>query len=138
MVYTGGATIRKGALPMPKKRKPEPTSAQFQMLTDDVVGCVETAPAVALEMKPLPEVQLTPLPIVEEVEADRLPFGSWLLNQQQHRREWIAGLAKVAKSDHRFPRAGDVDQVREYLAKQGADGDAFEALDDAERDWLSL
>jgi hypothetical protein len=44
----------------------------------------------------------------------------------------------VAKADHRFPKAGDVDQVREYLAKQGADGDSFEALDDAERDWLSL
>jgi uncharacterized protein YozE (UPF0346 family) len=122
---------------MPKKQKSVSSDAQLQMLADGVAGCIEAAPTAVLELEPLPEVQLMPSPVMEDVEVDRPPFGSWLLKQQQHRREWIAGLAKVAKSDHRFPKAGDVDQVREYLAKQGADGDAFEALDDAERDWLA-
>jgi integration host factor subunit beta len=76
--------------------------------------------------------------LLDEVEADSLPFGSWLLKQQQHRREWIADLAKAAKSSHRFPKAGSVDQVREYLENHSVDGVAFEALDDAEGEWLGL
>jgi uncharacterized protein YozE (UPF0346 family) len=127
---------------MPRKQKPAPSSAQLQMLADETADRSEHATVIEAELEPLPEPEAESRSLLsfraQEVEVDRAPFGSWFLKQQQHRREWIAALAKVAKSDHRFPKTGDVDQVREYLAKQGADGDAFEALDDAERDWLSL
>jgi uncharacterized protein YozE (UPF0346 family) len=126
---------------MPRKQKAVSSSAQLQMLANETAECFEHASVNETELgsSPQPEAESRSLLSfrAQEVEVDRPPFGLWLLKQQQHRREWIAGLAKVAKSDHRFPKVGDVDQVREYLAKQGADGDAFEALDDAERDWLS-
>lgn len=77
--------------------------------------------------------------LVEEVEQElqlREPFGTWLLAQVD-RGDWIDGLAAAARGDRDFPRRGDVEQVRARLRDQGADGDAFAALDDAELDWLS-
>ena len=68
--------------------------------------------------------------------GEREPFGTWLLVQVD-RSDWIVGLAKAARSDPGFPKRGTVDKVRECLRAQGADPDAFEALDDAELDWLS-
>ncbi len=121
---------------MLKKRKSMTSTTQLPLLPDEMVSHAEPAWTLELPSKPLPE----PLAEIshDERDADRPPFGSWLIKQHQHRRDWIAGLAKVAKADHRFPKAGDVDQVRDYLGKQGADGDAFEALDDAEREWWSF
>ncbi|WP_241557387.1 hypothetical protein [Croceibacterium ferulae] len=66
----------------------------------------------------------------------REPFGTWLLSQVD-RGDWIDGLAAAARADRGFPRRGDVDQVRKRMQELGADPDAFEALDDAELDWLS-
>jgi hypothetical protein len=68
---------------------------------------------------------------------EREPFGTWLLVQID-RGDWVDGLAAAARADRGFPRRGDVDQVREHLRKGGADPDTFEALDDAELDWLSM
>lgn len=65
------------------------------------------------------------------------PFGTWLL-EQTDRPGWISGLAKAAKSDRLFPRSGDIEAVRKRFQETGADGDAFEALDDAEMDYLAL
>lgn len=67
----------------------------------------------------------------------REPFGTWLLAQID-RGDWVDGLASGPRVDRCFLRRGDVDQVREHLRKQGADPDTFEALDDAELDWLSM
>lgn len=69
------------------------------------------------------------------VEAKE-PFGRWLLKQQD-RGDWIDDLAAAARADPAFPKEGDVDQVRDRLQVRGADPDSFEALDDAELDWLS-
>lgn len=77
--------------------------------------------------------------VVEEVEQElqlREPFGTWLLAQID-RGDWIDGLATAARADRGFPKRGTVDQVRVRMRAQGADPDAFEALDDAELDWLS-
>lgn len=67
-------------------------------------------------------------------EQDRVPFGEWLL-QQTGRRGWIGDLAKAAKADRTFPKRGSPEDLRQRLQKSGADGDAFEALEDAELDW---
>lgn len=65
------------------------------------------------------------------------PFGGWLIAQRD-RGDWIDDLAAAARADRAFPKTGNPDQVRAHLLKLGADGDAFEQVDDAERCWLSL
>lgn len=67
----------------------------------------------------------------------REPFGRWLLAQRD-RGDWIDAVATAARADLRFPKDGDPEEVRKRLAELSADPDAFEVLDDAELDWLSL
>ncbi|MES2339619.1 MAG: hypothetical protein V4537_16125 [Pseudomonadota bacterium] len=68
--------------------------------------------------------------------VERPTFGAWLLTQRD-RGDWVDGLAEAARADRSFPRHGDVEAVRARLREQQADGDAFQALEDAEADWLS-
>ena len=63
-------------------------------------------------------------------------FGSWL-RAQVEREGLIGQLVAGAKSDHKFPRNGTPDQVRQHLSAMQADGDLFEAVDEAEIDWLA-
>ena len=63
-------------------------------------------------------------------------FGQWLLNQA-HSDGWVGDLARAAKHDPKFPKHGDAEAVRARLRELGAEGDAFQAVDDAEMDWLS-
>jgi len=70
------------------------------------------------------------------VPAERGPFGRWLL-QQEHTKGLVGQLAKCAKADPAFPRDGDPDAVRARLSAVMAEGDMFEAVDDAEMDWAS-
>jgi hypothetical protein len=59
-------------------------------------------------------------------------FVAWLL--KQHKQPGTLGdLAKAARLDPLFPKAGNVENVRAHFSTVGADGDAFEALDYAER-----
>ena len=62
-------------------------------------------------------------------------FGAWLL-KQTGRDDWIGTLAKQAKRDPRFRAATTPDDLRKKLQEAGAEGDAFEALDDAEGEWM--
>ncbi|HEX8556217.1 MAG TPA: hypothetical protein VF695_16050 [Sphingomonas sp.] len=55
---------------------------------------------------------------------------------QRDRGDWIDTIAAGARADRLFPRNGTPEQVRMRLEKTGADGDAFEAVDAAEIDWL--
>lgn len=71
-----------------------------------------------------------------EAGHPRQPFGAWLLEQGDC-KGWIADLAKWAKSDRGFPRNGSVEDVRKRLTAVYAEGDAFEALEDAELSWAS-
>lgn len=66
--------------------------------------------------------------------GERPAFGEWLLRQDK-RGGFIGDLAKGMKADRAFPRRGSVDDVRKHLSSIRAEGDAFEALDDAELDW---
>jgi hypothetical protein len=77
---------------------------------------------------PPPHAPAEPAP---EVEA-RPCFVTWLRDQSK-RRDAIGELAKAVRIDPAFPRAGSADDVRSRFDKVGADGDAFAALEDAER-----
>jgi hypothetical protein len=68
--------------------------------------------------------------------TERAAFGGWLLAQHK-RDDFIGALAKGLKNDRAFPKAGSVEDVRKHLSTIRAEGDAFEALDDAEGAWLS-
>lgn len=67
---------------------------------------------------------------------ERGPFGRWLLVKDP--KGLRTGLIVAAKSDPKFPKAGSADDVRARLNECGAEGDMFEAVDDAELDWLAL
>lgn len=59
-------------------------------------------------------------------------FVLWLRDQSK-RKDAIGELAKAVRIDPAFPRAGSAEDVRSRFDKVGADGDAFAALEDAER-----
>ncbi len=63
-------------------------------------------------------------------------FGRWLLDQRD-RGDWVDGLADAARADRTFPKNGDPEAVRSHLRRQQADGDTFQAVEDAENDWQS-
>jgi len=63
-----------------------------------------------------------------------VPFGEWLLSQAK-RPGLLGELAKAAKLDGSFPKGGTADAIRARFSAVGADGDAFEALDDAELEY---
>lgn len=63
-------------------------------------------------------------------------FGAWLLSQAK-REDWIGTLALQATTDPRFSRTTTPDELRKRLQEAGAEGDSFEALDDAEVEWLA-
>ena len=87
-----------------------------------------------------PHAHSDALPIVypDDPTSDAQPFGAWFMGQGKHKREWIAALAQAAKADQFFPTRGSPDDVRKHLTYRGADGDAFEAVDDAEMEWERL
>lgn len=69
-------------------------------------------------------------------DADRQPFGAWLV-KQTGARSFVAQLADSAAKDRTFPRQGTVEDARKWLQAQRASGDDWEALDDAESAWLA-
>lgn len=83
-----------------------------------------------------PDYRLAPVSRVE-APAERGPFGAWLL-RQTGREGMIGELAKAAHADPGFPKNGDPEAVRARLRLAMAEGDMFEAVDDAELDWLSF
>lgn len=90
--------------------------------------------------EPLPDElppTVTQFDDVAEVERPTQPFGAWLL-EQGNTKGWIADLAKWAKSDRGFPKNGSVEDVRKRLTAVYAEGDAYEALEDAELSWASF
>ncbi len=66
---------------------------------------------------------------------DEVTFGVWLLTQHD-RSDWVGDLARAAKADRKFPRAGDPEAVRSHLSSMQAESEMLEALDDAEQIWL--
>ncbi|WP_404711436.1 hypothetical protein [Sphingomonas sp. MMS24-J13] len=92
------------------------------------------APAVVAPAETPPPIRARPkTEYAAPLEAPRAPsFAAWLLNQTKQSGT-LGELAKAAKLDRLFPRTGSADDVRARFSAAGADGDAFEALDDAER-----
>lgn len=64
----------------------------------------------------------------------RQSFAEWLI-AQAGQKGLIGMLAAAAAADRGFPKTGDVEQARARLIMNQADGDMFEALDDAELLW---
>ncbi|MDB5575595.1 MAG: hypothetical protein JWR80_771 [Bradyrhizobium sp.] len=73
----------------------------------------------------------------DRYHAKRETFGRWLLAQKD-RGDWIDGLAIAARADRSFPKDGDPEAVRKHLRAQQADGDVFQAVDDAESGWSGV
>ncbi|WP_260600087.1 hypothetical protein [Sphingomonas endolithica] len=73
----------------------------------------------------------------ESYFVEREPLGRWLLVQRD-RGDWVDELASAARGDPTFRGDGDPEAVRAHLFAQQADGDTFQAFDDAETDWQSL
>ena len=67
--------------------------------------------------------------------APRPPFGTWLVAQKD-RSGLVGQLVAGAVADRRFPRNGDPEAVRKHMRVMQVDGDMFDAIDDAEADWL--
>jgi hypothetical protein len=67
----------------------------------------------------------------------RQGFVSWLIAQRD-RPGLIGKLAAGAAGDRGLPKSSSVEQVRLRLSAHQADPEMFEALDDAELDWLAL
>lgn len=96
-------------------------------------------PQMELRMVALPPMPFAPLlkpilPVAPAIDEGPMPFGAWLLEQAK-RPGLVGELAKAAKLDRAFPKTGGADMVRARFNTVGADGDAFEALDDAEREY---
>jgi hypothetical protein len=84
------------------------------------------APAVPIAKAPAPLVPEAPI-------ADARPcFVTWLLGQSKSGGT-VGELAKAARADRLFPRTGSAEEVRVRFDRAGADGDAYAALEDAER-----
>lgn len=64
-------------------------------------------------------------------------FGAWL-SKQNGRNGFVGQLAVAAAAGRRFPKSGDPEAVRAYLRASMADGDMYDAVEDAEADWRAL
>ena len=58
-------------------------------------------------------------------------FDAWLLKQTV-RGGFVGQLATAAGTDRRFPKAGNPKAMRAHLRVAMADGDMFDAVEDAE------
>lgn len=72
----------------------------------------------------------------DQVNEHGETFGAWL-RVQTDREGLIGQLVEGAKADRKFPRDGSPQDVRKHLSAMQADGDLFEAVDEAEIDWLA-
>jgi hypothetical protein len=99
------------------------------------MGSAATKPTLYLPIEKAPPAAVT---IVQGgSEPELIPFAAWLLDQTK-RAGMLGELAKAVKLDRRFPKNGSVEDVRRHFGSIGAEGDAFEALDDAEREYDRL
>ncbi|PTQ12979.1 hypothetical protein CLG96_02210 [Sphingomonas oleivorans] len=74
--------------------------------------------------------------MVDRYGEERPAFGAWLL-MQKDREGLVGALVAAAKADRQFPKNGGPEDVRKRLRDTIADGEMFEAVDDAELDWVS-
>lgn len=65
------------------------------------------------------------------------PFGRWLI-EQDARPGAIGDLARHAKADRGFPRDADAKKVWQRLNMMQVESDLYDAMEDAELDYLAL
>jgi len=65
------------------------------------------------------------------------PFGAWLMVRAGE-GGMIGELAAAAKADRGFPPSATPEDLRARLRAAMAEGDMFEAVDEAEIDWLAF
>ena len=117
-------------------RKKAPSPGQLQITIDRIEAAPERpapppAPAVA------PEAPPRSVYMEDRYAAPARPaFGAWLV-KQKGKGGLIGQLAEGAAADRAFPKDGDVEAVRARLRAVMADGDMYEAVDDAESAWLA-
>jgi hypothetical protein len=126
--------------PAPPRRERRPTERRDR--EDDAAA----SPQMELRMVARPPTRKAVAPEAEDMRrappslpahdgpiAEARPcFVLWLLGHTKSGGV-IGELAKAAKADRLFPRAGSAEDVRARFGAAGADGDAYAALDDAER-----
>jgi hypothetical protein len=115
---------------VPRSAMP-PASPQMELRMPAPVP-VAAVPAAAPAPPAIVGVVENPAPVSRDGPAPGPCFVAWLRDQGK-KGGAIGELAKAARLDPRFPRTGSADDVRARFASAGADGDAFVALDDAER-----
>ncbi len=119
--------------PERKSRRVRPAADGRQMELSMVLpAAIIVEPDLLLE-----PTALEPRLPVQPDQPRRERFGAWLLTQVAKRGS-VGDLAKAAKLDRSFPRSGTVDDVRARFGVLGADGDAYEALEDAARQYERL
>ncbi|MFC3442588.1 hypothetical protein ACFOKF_15540 [Sphingobium rhizovicinum] len=64
-------------------------------------------------------------------------FGQWLIEQDK-RAGAIGDLAKHAKADRGFPRSGTVKDVWKRLNGMQVESEIYDAMEEAELDYLAL
>jgi hypothetical protein len=107
---------------------------KLRLKLEEQIDMILPSPAAAIAPSAPLCAALTPAP--DALVEEREPFGRWL-TAQPDRGDWIDALADAARKDTRFPKNGSPDDVRKHLNAMQAEGDMFEAVDDAEMDWLS-
>ncbi|SER09513.1 hypothetical protein [Sphingobium sp. YR768] len=65
------------------------------------------------------------------------PFGQWLIEQDK-RTGAIGDLAKHARADRAFPRNGGVKDVWKRLNSIQVESEIYDAMEEAELDYLAL
>jgi hypothetical protein len=92
---------------------------------------VRGVPAAEALTPPCPPV-VGAAPLPTDSQSMRPCFVTWLRGQEKGKGP-LSELAKAARADASFPRRGSAEEVRIRFSRAGADGDAFAALEDAER-----
>jgi hypothetical protein len=118
---------------MPRRASPANAGPTLAQLSIDFEAAPLSPP---ITQQPLDECAVVFAAPNEPAVERPASFAAWLL-ALKHRKGWIGDLAKAAGADREFPKLGDPHDVGQWLCRSRADGDAHEALADAEREWLS-
>lgn len=65
------------------------------------------------------------------------PFGQWLIEQDK-RTGPVGELARHARADRGFPRTGDIKAVWKRLNAVQVESEIYDAMEEAELDYLAL
>lgn len=129
----GAALVAMSASPPTRARPPARLNAREP--AESSASPRTATPSIDYSSEP---IGVDPVPTGrDDGHAPGRSFAAWLLAQVKQPGT-LGELARAARLDRSFPKVGSVDQVRARFCQIGADGDAFAALEDAERDYDRL